>query len=167
MARKPAVAGIATMMTRTDKTVSEEAEQALTLENTSAVATTQRAMEHNTRKLVAYPHLNAAGNLFGGQALAWIDEEAAIFAVCQTNSQRLVTVKMSTVEFTHPGHLGDILTIGCALVKKGTTSITVACEIKNISSGNTIVQVDEIVFVNLDENGAPKSWGQDEDEDAR
>lgn len=116
------------------------------------------AMQHKSRKVVAYPHLNAAGNLFGGQALAWIDEEAAIFAHCQTDSQRLVTVKMSTVEFTNPGHLGDILTIGCAKVREGNTSITVACELRNLSSGKTIVQVDEIVFVVLDKHGNPTPW---------
>ena len=40
-------------------------------------------MEFRTRKIVMPAHLNGAGNLFGGQALAWIDEEAAVYAACR------------------------------------------------------------------------------------
>ncbi len=43
--------------------------------------------------MVMYPHLNAAGILFGGQALSWIDEEAIIFAAQLLDTQRLATVK--------------------------------------------------------------------------
>jgi len=116
-------------------------------------------MIHRTRKIVMPGDLNASGRLFGGVALAWIDEEAAIFASCSVGHTRVVTAKMSTVEFRAPGNQGDILTIGCALVGIGTTSITVECEIRNKTSGDTIVHVDEIVFVSVDENGNPTPHG--------
>ena len=102
-----------------------------------------------------YPHLNSAGRLFGGQALAWVDEEAAIFAACQMGSSSLVTKKMSEVEFKSPGNLGDILMIGSEIVRTGRTSMTVACEIVNKTTSQVIVRVDEIVFVSLDQNGNP------------
>jgi len=116
-------------------------------------------MIHRTRKLVMYPHLNANGTLFGGQALAWIDEEAGIFATCQMGTHRVVTAKMSTIEFKSPGRLADVLTIGCQLTKVGTTSITMECEIVNKTTGEMIVHVDEIVFVCLDEDGKPTPHG--------
>lgn len=42
----------------------------------------------------------ALGKLFGGKALAWIDEEAAIFAFCQLKSKNLVTAAMTEINFT-------------------------------------------------------------------
>jgi len=113
-------------------------------------------MEYLTRRGVSYPHLNAAGRLFGGQALSWIDEEAAIFAACQMGSSSLVTKKMSEVEFKSPGNLGDILMIGTEIVRSGRTSMTVACEIVNKTTSQVIVRVDEIVFVSLDADGNPQ-----------
>ena len=104
-------------------------------------------MDYKTRRVVMYSHLNSAGVLFGGQALAWIDEEAAIFAACQMGTTRIVTKKMSEVEFKSPGELGDILSIGAEVVRIGTTSLTVACEIRNQTHDKPIVRVDEIVFV--------------------
>ena len=38
-------------------------------------------MDYKTRRVVMYSHLNSAGVLFGGQALAWIDEEA-VYICC-------------------------------------------------------------------------------------
>lgn len=112
-------------------------------------------MQYQTRRVVMYSHLNSAGVLFGGQALAWIDEEAGIFAACQMGTTRIVTKKMSAVDFMSPGSLGDILAIGCEVVKVGRTSLTVACELRNKTTGHVIVKVDEIVFVSLDENNQP------------
>jgi hypothetical protein len=40
-------------------------------------------MIFRSRKLIMPSHLNAAGTLFGGQALSWVDEESYIFATCQ------------------------------------------------------------------------------------
>lgn len=112
-------------------------------------------MDYKTRRVVMYSHLNSAGVLFGGQALAWIDEEAAIFAACQMGTTRIVTKKMSEVEFQNPGELGDILSIGAEVVRVGRTSLTVACEIRNQTHDKPVVRVDEIVFVSLDENNQP------------
>lgn len=116
-------------------------------------------MEFSSRRLVMYQHLNPAGRLFGGQALAWIDEEAASFAVLETKCPRLVTKKMSEVEFTSPGCLGDLVSIGCKTVRVGTTSITVCCEIRNQTTNKLVVEVKEIVFVTLDEQGKPMPHG--------
>jgi len=109
--------------------------------------------------MVKSADLNGAGNLFGGQAIAWIDEESAIYAMCQLGSQNLVTKAMSVIDFKSPAHLGDIVEIGCEVVKFGNTSITVRCTMRNKTTHNDIITVNEIVFVNLGPDGKPKAHG--------
>jgi len=113
-------------------------------------------MEYRTRKIVTHKDLNSASTLFGGQALSWIDEESAIYCLCQLpHANHLVTKTMSKVNFMAPAQLGDIVEIGTETVKIGTTSITVSCAIRNKTTMKDIVIVDEIVFVNLDNAGKP------------
>lgn len=116
-------------------------------------------MNFRTRKLIKYEDLNARGTLFGGQVLKWIDEEAAIFCMCQLGSKRIVTKAMSEVNFISSAKLGDIIEIGCELVQFGTTSVTIACEVRNKDTKKTIIRVDKIVFVSIDENGKPLPHG--------
>jgi acyl-CoA hydrolase len=82
-------------------------------------------MNFRTRKLIKYEDLNARGTLFGGQVLKWIDEEAAIFCICQLNTRSIVTKAMSEVNFISSAKLGDIIEIGCELGQFGTTSVSV------------------------------------------
>jgi len=116
-------------------------------------------MIFRTRKLVKYEDLNAKGTLFGGQVLKWIDEEAAIFCMCQLSSKSIVTKAMSEVNFVSSAKLGDIVEIGCELVGFGITSVTIACEVRNKDTKKTIIRVDKIVFVAVDENGKPTPHG--------
>lgn len=116
-------------------------------------------MKFRTRKLIKPEDLNARGTLFGGQVLKWIDEESAIFAVCQLMNKNVVTKAMSEINFVSSAKTGDIIEIGCELVQFGTTSITLACEVRNKDSKQTIIHIDKIVFVLLDENGKPKPHG--------
>lgn len=114
-------------------------------------------MEYRTRKMVMSKDLNPAGTLFGGRALEWIDEEAAIFAYCQLKYPgHLVTKAMSAIDFKAPAHRGEIVEIGTETVKVGTTSITIAISLRNKRTQQEIVRVNGIVFVNLGEDGKPK-----------
>lgn len=108
-------------------------------------------------------HLNGAGTLFGGQALAWVDEESAVFATCQLGSNRLVTKYMGEIDFKAPAKQGDIVEIGTGLVSFGRTSITVKCVIRNKSTQENILSIDKIVFVCLDEHGNPTPHGVTEE----
>jgi len=116
-------------------------------------------MQYRTRKIVKSEDLNGSQTLFGGRALAWIDEEAAIFAFCQINARNLVTKAMSTIDFKAPARLGDIIEIGCSVVKFGRTSITVSCVMKNKFTHKEIVSIDAITFVNINEDGEPIPHG--------
>lgn len=116
-------------------------------------------MKYRNRKMVKGEDLNGAGNLFGGKALAWIDEEAAIFAFCQLQAKNLVTKAMSSIDFRSPAKQGDIIEIGCETVRFGKTSLTVKCCMRNKTTHQEIITVDEIVFVNLDDQGQPSPHG--------
>ena len=117
-------------------------------------------MKYRTRKLVKPSDLNSRRSLFGGQVLKWIDEEAAIFAICQLGSPHIVTKAMSEINFVSTAVLGDIIEFGMDMVKVGTTSITIACDVRNKITKQSIVRIDKIVFVLLDENGKPKPHGK-------
>ena len=116
-------------------------------------------MNFRTRKLIKPEDLNARGTLFGGQLLKWIDEEAAIFSICQLGERSIVTKAMSEIDFVSSAKLGDIIEIGCELVRIGTTSITIACEVRNKDTKQTIIRIDKIVFVSVDETGRPTPHG--------
>jgi len=112
-----------------------------------------------TRKLIKPGDLNARGTLFGGQVLKWIDEEASIFTICQLGERSIVTKAMSEINFVASAKTGDIVEIGCELVQFGTTSVTISCEVRNKDTKQTIIRIDKIVFVSVDENGRPKPHG--------
>lgn len=117
-------------------------------------------MIFKTRKLVSPPDLNPANTLFGGQLLKWIDEEAAIFAMCQINNNHVVTKYMSEIDFISPAFNNDIIEIGCETVKVGTTSITLKCEVRVKDTKTTVIKIDEIVLVHVDPNGRPRAHGK-------
>ena len=117
-------------------------------------------MKYRTRKLIKPGDLNSRGTLFGGRILEWIDEEAAIFAICQLNSPNIVTKAMSEINFVTTGKLGDVIEFGMELVGVGTTSISIACDVRNKQTKQSIIKIDKIVFVLLDEEGKPKAHGK-------
>ena len=112
-------------------------------------------MEFRTRKLVKPEDLNPGGNLFGGQLLRWIDEEAAIYAMCQLDNSLVTTKFMSEIDFISPAKTGDVVEIGLELVKVGTTSITFKCVARVKQTEKAIITIDKIVFVNLDDRLRP------------
>ena len=117
-------------------------------------------MKFYSRKWVKPEDLNPKGNLFGGRLLSWIDEEAAIYAMCRLGSDKhLVTKYMSEINFVSSARQGDIIEMGVDVIACGTTSVTMRAEIRNKITRNTIISIDSIVFVNLDERGAPKPHG--------
>ena len=112
-------------------------------------------MKYRTRKIVKPGDLNPRGTLFGGRVLEWIDEEAAIFAICQLKSPNIVTKAMSEVNFVRTAKQGDIVEFGMDLISIGNTSITIACDVRCKTTKETIIKIDKIVFVLLDEEGKP------------
>lgn len=124
-------------------------------------------MRFHTRKWVKPEDLNPNGTLFGGQLLAWIDEEAALYTIIQLENSKIVTKYMSEINFMASAKKGDIVEIGIEVTKFGKTSITMKCEARNKMTRETILTVDNIIMVNLGENGKPKPHGKTEVEFVR
>ncbi|GAB5473489.1 MAG: hotdog domain-containing protein [Maribacter sp.] len=117
-------------------------------------------MRFHTRKWVKPEDLNANETLFGGKVLAWVDEEAALYSIIQLENKRVVTKYMSEINFMSTAVQGDIVEIGIEVVKFGKTSLNLNCEVRNKMTHETIVTVDNIIMVNLDEDGKPRPHGK-------
>ena len=110
-------------------------------------------MRFLSRRLVMPNDLNYANSLFGGRALEWIDEEAAIYAICQLETNCLVTKHIGEINFESAAMQGDVVEFGLVTKKVGSSSITITCLVRNKATKKTICLADDIVFVKVD----PKS----------
>ena len=119
-------------------------------------------MRFHTRKWVKPEDLNPNGTLFGGQLLAWIDEEAALYTAVQIENTKIVTKYISEINFMSSAKQGDIIEIGMEVVKFGHTSLILKCEARNMMTRETILTVDNIIMVNLGEDGKPRPHGKTE-----
>ncbi|MDQ1096037.1 MULTISPECIES: acyl-CoA thioesterase [Chryseobacterium] len=117
-------------------------------------------MNYHTRKWVKPEDLNPNHSLFGGRLLQWIDEEAALYAIIQLENTKVVTKFISEINFVSSAKQGDIVEIGIEVSSFGSTSITLRCEVRNKMTHQTIITVEKIVMVNLDENGLPAAHGK-------
>jgi acyl-CoA thioesterase YciA len=112
-------------------------------------------MRFHTRKWVKPEDLNPNGTLFGGQLLAWIDEEAALYTIIQLENSKIVTKYISEINFMSSAKQGDIIEIGIGVKKFGKSSMTLRCEARNKMTRETILTVDNIIMVNLGDDGKP------------
>jgi len=119
-------------------------------------------MRFHTRKWVKPEDLNANGTLFGGELLAWIDEEAALYTIIQLENSKVVTKYMSEINFMASAKQGDIIEIGIEVTKFGKSSMTLKCEARNKMTRETILTIDNLIMVNLGSDGKPKPHGKTE-----
>lgn len=119
-------------------------------------------MKFHTRKWIKPEDLNPNGSLFGGSLLRWLDEEAAIYSIAQLDNSRVVTKFISEINFLSSARQGDIIELGLGVVSFGRSSITLHCEVRNLITKSTILTIDKMVFVNLDEHGQPQAHGRSE-----
>jgi acyl-CoA thioesterase YciA len=117
-------------------------------------------MRFHTRKWVKPEDLNPNSTLFGGRLLAWIDEELALYSIIQLENPKIVTKHMSEINFRSSAKEGDIIEIGIDVVKFGNTSLTLTCQVRNMMTRETIITIDTITMVSLDENGKPFPHGK-------
>ena len=114
-----------------------------------------------SRNIVMYPDLNAAGRLFGGQLMSWLDEASAMAAMQIMRTKRVVTKKFGEIVFDAPGKLGDVVEIWCRPAREGRTSLTLSCTVvvqPGGSAGPRRIGHSEVVYVALDDDDAPTSW---------
>lgn len=118
-------------------------------------------MNFYTRKLVKPEDLNSNNTLFGGSLLRWVDEESAIYAIYQLGTSKCVTKFMSEINFVSSAKQGDVVEIGIKATAFGRTSLTLTCEVRNKITHKTILTIDKIVYVSVDDEGKPWPHGKD------
>lgn len=128
--------------------------------NTKFAVQNYQHMNYHTRKWVKPEDLNPNHSLFGGRLLQWIDEEAALYAIIQLENTKVVTKFISEINFVSSAKQGDIIEIGIEVFTFGSSSITLKCDVRNKMTHQTIITVDKIVMVNLDEEGNPAPHGK-------
>ncbi|MDB5192565.1 MAG: acyl-CoA thioesterase, partial [Segetibacter sp.] len=122
--------------------------------------TQESKMNFHTRKWVKPEDLNPNHSLFGGRLLQWIDEEAVIYAIVQLENPYVVTKFISEINFIKAPKQGDIIEIGIIATHFGSTSLAMRCEVRNMLTREPILNIEKLVFVNLDANGTPKPHGK-------
>ncbi|CAB5598168.1 acyl-CoA thioesterase [Providencia hangzhouensis] len=108
-------------------------------------------------KVVFPTTTNHHSTLFGGTALAWMDEVSFITAT-RFSRKRLVTVSTEKINFTHPIPSGTIVELVGKVIRVGRTSLTVNVSIfleDMYSDGREEVIHGQFNFVAIDNNGKP------------
>jgi acyl-CoA thioesterase YciA len=115
-------------------------------------------LQPKSRVLMMPRDTNAAGTIFGGVILSYIDQAGAEEAICQ-GARRVVTVAMNQVVFHEPVFVGDLVSFYTELVRVGRTSVTVKVMVQSARRHDRQELVDvteaEITYVNVDSNGRP------------
>lgn len=112
-------------------------------------------MKFYSRHLIKHEDLSGSNGLFGGRLLAWLDEEAAIFASCQMDTAHVVTKYIGGIDFLSPARIGDVIEFGLECNRIGTTSMTIHCLVRNKHTHAAVVEIMEMVFVAVDIDGRP------------
>lgn len=103
---------------------------------------------------------NAHGTIFGGVILSHIDLAGGI-AAARTAARKFVTRAMRGVEFIAPVYVGDVVSFYTAVLREGTTSVTikVSVEAERGREPRRRVKVTEaeVVYVAVDEAGKATS----------
>lgn len=115
-------------------------------------------LQPKTRVLMMPRDTNAAGTIFGGVILSYIDQAGAEEAICQ-GARRVVTVAMNQVVFHEPVFVGDLVSFYTECIRVGRTSVTVKVSVQSARRHDRQELVDvteaEITYVNVDSKGRP------------
>ena len=96
---------------------------------------------------------NAAGTIFGGIIMSYIDLAGAVEASKHT-THRIVTVAMDGVVFKHPVYVGELVSFYSSTAKVGKTSVTVHIDVEVDRKGQIVhVTKADLTFVSVDKSG--------------
>ena len=102
--------------------------------------------------------INANGHIFGGWVLSQMDIAAGIVARHRSNGP-VATIAIERMEFIHPIHLRDVISVYAEVERVGRTSMVIRIEvIATRDRGATDIKVTEgmFTFVALDEQHRPR-----------
>jgi len=108
-------------------------------------------------ELVLPHHTNQLANLLGGQLMHWIDICAAVSAAKHSN-RVCVTASVDHIDFHHPIHLGDVVTLHSSVNRAYRTSMEVGVKVftENYKTGKRLhTNSAYLTFVSVDKGGKP------------
>lgn len=102
-------------------------------------------------------HMNAAGCLYGGQLMSWIDMMAGIVAMRHCDS-KVVTVAVDNLTFKSSAYNGDVITLDGRITWVGSTSMEVRVDTfrENKGGEKQLINTAFLVMVCLDGDGRPQ-----------
>ena len=109
-------------------------------------------------ELVMPGQTNAAGILFGGMGLAWMDVAAGVVALRHSGGPA-VTASIDRVDFLEPIRLGDIVVMRAQINWSGRTSMEVGVRVETedpTTGERRYTTKAYLTFVAVDEKGKPR-----------
>jgi acyl-CoA hydrolase len=110
-------------------------------------------------QIVMPTHTNgAAGVMFGGVMMQWIDVCAGVAAMRHCGG-RVVTASIDRLDFLHPVRLSDVVVLQAQVNYTGRTSMEVGCRVETEDMGTRTRRYTTkayLTFVSVDEYGAPR-----------
>lgn len=100
---------------------------------------------------------NTLGTLFGGRAMAMMDEVGAIAAI-RACRKHVVTASIDRIDFKEPIRIGEFVEAIARIAKVGRTSMTVEVQLwaeHPTTADRRLCTVGHFVFVAMDDEGKP------------
>lgn len=109
-----------------------------------------------TVHIVRPNHLNAAGRLFGGVLMQWIDEVASLVAKRHTH-RNVTTACVDDLQFLKGAYPNDVIVLRGKATYVGRTSMEVRVDsyVEDVEGKKTQINRAHITMVALDENDKP------------
>ncbi|MDD2197972.1 MAG: acyl-CoA thioesterase [Bacteroidales bacterium] len=94
-------------------------------------------------RIVLPEYTNQYKNLFGGQALKWMDEIAFI-SVLREFKKDFVTVKVNSVSFLRPVLQGEVVEFKAGIISKGNVKVEVSVQGFTFVDGSEELAIDGV-----------------------
>lgn len=119
----------------------------------------KKVMDSRTEQvhLIMSQHLNAAGRLFGGMLMQWIDEVASVVAMRHAGTDRITTAAVDNLQFKQATYEGELLVLIGYVTCVGKSSMEVEIDTYVERSDGMRYSVNRAFFVMvaMDENEHP------------
>jgi acyl-CoA hydrolase len=129
---------------------------------TTLAARTVASTQSEMTEIVLPNDTNILGNLLGGRLMHFIDVTGAMAAYRHSRTN-VVTAAMDHIDFIHPVHLGDLVTLKSSVNRAFSTSMEVGVKAwaENTQTGKQMhVASAYLVFVAVDKEGRRKQVPQ-------
>ena len=126
-----------------------------TTAETTLAARTVASTQSEMTEIILPNDTNTLGHLLGGRLMHFIDVTGAMAAYRHSRTH-VVTAAMDHIDFIHPVHLGDLVTLKSSLNRAFSTSMEVGVKVwaENTQTGDhTHVASAYLVFVAIDKEG--------------